>query len=242
MSTASWMKYGPLSMARILLIEDDEELIDVLSMEFEDKGYQVIQAKDGAIGLERLKEKQPHLVVSDVNMPNVDGFTLCKTLRADGNQVPFILLTSRDSEIDEALGLELGADDYISKPFSTRVLLARIAALLRRETLRAQSQPSSPTLQHGRLALDAERLELRYADRNIEVTVTEFRLIEVLAGRPGTVFSRSQILDRIRGDDVVVTDRVVDTYVRRLRRKLEQVDPDFDEIETVVGAGYRWRG
>ncbi|OGQ90764.1 MAG: hypothetical protein A2289_02655 [Deltaproteobacteria bacterium RIFOXYA12_FULL_58_15] len=229
-------------MAKVLLIEDDAELLEVLSMELEDCGYDVVTATDGEVGLAEIQTGEPDLVISDVNMPRQDGFSLCRKLRAAGNLVPLILLTSRDSEIDEALGLELGADDYISKPFSNRVLLARVAALLRRETLRAGRQQTSPTLETGALSLDAQRIEAIYEGVAMTVTVTEFRILEILAGRPGMVFSRARILDLIRGDDVVVTDRVVDTYIRRLRRKLEQINPRFDEIETVVGAGYRWRG
>jgi len=228
-------------MARLLLIDDDSALVEVLGLAFTDAGYDVISAADGATGLIRIKDDRPDLVVSDVNMPKLDGFALCRELRADGNTVPLILLTSRDDEIDEALGLELGADDYVAKPFSTRVLLARVASLLRRQTARAGGAPSGPALAVDELKLDPERLEVRYRERKLEVTVTEFRLLETLARRPGVIFSRDRLLDLLRGDDVVVADRLIDTYIRRLRRKLEEVDPEFDRIETVIGAGYRWR-
>jgi len=228
-------------MAQILLIDDDESLLDVLSLAFEDAGYQVETARDGEEGLQAIATRRPELVVSDVNMPRRDGFSLCKTLRERGDELPLILLTSRDSEIDEALGLELGADDYVAKPFSTRVLLARIAALLRRQAARSGGAESQASLEVGALSLDAERLEVRYAGELVVVTVSEFRLLEALARRPGVVFSRERLLDLMRGDDTVVADRIIDTYVRRLRRKLEAVDPAFDAIETVIGAGYRWR-
>jgi DNA-binding response OmpR family regulator len=172
-------------------------------------------------------------------MPRLDGLALCRQLRQGGDLLPLLLLTSRDTEIDEALGLELGADDYVTKPFSTRVLLARVSALLRRESARAT--PGKATLQAGALELDADRLRVLYRGAEVAVTVTEFRLLEVLAKRPGVVFSRAQLLQLARGDDSVVVDRIIDTYVRRLRRKLEAVDPSFEAIETVVGAGYRWR-
>jgi len=228
------------TMARILLIDDDASLLDALAMAFEDAGHEVLTAPDGSKGLERVKAERPDAVVSDVNMPGLDGFSLCKKLREGGNRVPFVLLTSRDNEIDEALGLELGADDYVAKPFSTRVLLARIGALLRREALRLAPEPERAITQ-GALELFPERLEVRYAGRLIAVTVTEFRLLEALVTRVGHVLSRERLLELARGDDSVVAERIIDTYVRRLRRKLEEVDPTFDRIETVIGAGYRWQ-
>lgn len=228
-------------MARILLIDDDAALLDVLAMAFEDAGHQVDTAPDGLVAMTRIRVAPPELVVSDVNMPGLDGFTLLRRLREAGNALPVILLTSRDSEIDEALGLELGADDYVAKPFSTRVLLARVAALLRREQRRSEAVEERPDLLAGALALYPERLEVRYQDRPVTVTVTEFRLLETLARRPGVVFSRDRLLDLIRGDDSVVAQRIIDTYIRRLRRKLEDIAPDFDRIETVIGAGYRWK-
>jgi DNA-binding response OmpR family regulator len=151
-----------------------------------------------------------------------------------------ILLTSRDSDIDESLGLDVGADDYVSKPFSTRVLLSRVTALLRRSELRRGPSWSAPEQRVGQLVLCPERVELRFAGTVLEVTVTEFRLLECLASRPGVVFSRDRLLESLRGD-TVVDPRIVDTYVRRLRRKLESVDPAADVIETVIGAGYRLR-
>jgi DNA-binding response OmpR family regulator len=232
-------------VARILLIDDDASLLDVLALAFEDAGHEVTRAKDGLSGQEKIASTRPDAVISDVNMPGIDGFSLCKKLRADGNQVPLILLTSRDNEIDEALGLELGADDYVPKPFSTRVLLARVSSLLRRETVRkggAAAEPSAAnTLAHGGLTLDPERLEMSFQGKPIVVTVTEFRLMEAMIQRPGIVFSRTRLLEILRGDDTVVAERIIDTYVRRLRRKLEAIDPAFDRIETVVGAGYRWK-
>ena len=228
-------------MARLLLIDDDPSLLEVLTLAFEDAGHLVVTALDGAAGFRAIEAGGVELVVSDVNMPLVDGFSLCKKLRQRGNDVPLILLTSRDSDIDEALGLDGGADDYVSKPFSTRVLLLRVAALLRRSELRSSASSTEPTLTVGRLELLPERVELRFAGVPVEVTVTEFRLLECLASRPGIVFSRERLLEQLRGD-TVVEPRIVDTYVRRLRRKLEQVDATADVIETVIGAGYRLRG
>jgi DNA-binding response OmpR family regulator len=227
-------------MPKVLLIDDDAPLLDVLSLAFEDAGFAVLSATDGLRGYESTKTQGPDLVVSDVNMPGLDGFALCRRLRAEGNEVPLLLLTSRDDEIDEALGLELGADDYVAKPFSTRVLLARAHALLRREEKRRGGEVERST-QVGELELFPERIEVRYRARPIRVTLTEFRLLEALSRRPGIVQSRERLLEVARGDDSVVVERIVDTYVRRLRRKLEEIDAGFDRIETVVGAGYRWR-
>lgn len=210
-------------------------------MAFEDAGHTVLVASDGREGLRAADVHHPELIVSDVNMPFVDGFSLTRRLREAGTRTPIVLLTSRDSEIDEALGLELGADDYVAKPFSTRILLARVSALLRREALLKAPEQATSRIERGRLAMDSERLEVRYAAVVIRVTVTEFRLLETLVTRPGIVYSRTQLMERMRGDDSVVAERIVDTYVRRLRRKLEEVDAAFESIETVVGAGYRWR-
>ncbi len=233
-------------MPRVLLIDDDHELLDVLSLAFEEGGYEVTTARDGRDGLAAIARGRPDAIVSDVNMPFIDGFQLCRTLRAKNDHLPLILLTSRDGEIDEALGLELGADDYVAKPFRTRVLLARVAAVLRRDALRAaanggQAPDAAPVVVRGELSLDPERIEVRWRGTATTTTMGEFRVLECLVRRPGVVLSRERLLEQIRGDGSVVGDRIVDTYVRRLRRKLEAIDAGFDRIETVIGAGYRWR-
>lgn len=230
-----------MGVARIVLIDDDRSLLDVLGLAFEDAGHEITTASDGREGLARIAEVHPDAVVSDVNMPRLDGFALCRSLREAGNRVPLVLLTSREGEVDEALGLDLGADDYVTKPFSTRVLLARIAALLRRQAVRDDQDDVAPLRSVGRLTLQPDRLEARWDTTVVATTVTEFRILEVLTERSGVVLSRSAILERVRGD-TVVAERIVDTYVRRLRRKFEAVDADFDRIDTVVGAGYRWKG
>lgn len=227
-------------MASILVVDDEPSLLDMLSLALEDAGYQVLTQRDGLAGWDAVKEHAPALIISDVNMPRLDGFSLCRRLREASITTPIIMLTSRDNEIDEALGLELGADDYVAKPFSTRVLLARVASLLRRQDLRQHTQQEQPTVA-GDLALYPERLEVRLKGTLVEVTVTEFKLLEGLVRRPGVVLSRSRLLDLARGDDSVVAERIIDTYVRRLRRKFEAVDPEFDALETVIGAGYTWK-
>jgi DNA-binding response OmpR family regulator len=228
-------------MAHVLLVDDDATLLEALSLVLEDEKHRITKASDGQEALDIAQRDPPDVIVSDVNMPKLDGFALCKRLRDRGLDTPIILLTSRDNEIDEALGLELGADDYVTKPFNTRVLLARISALLRRNSHRKENRNAAARLTIGKLELDAECLEARYAGAALVLTLTEFRMLEALAGRPGIVLSRPRLLEIVRGDDSVVADRIVDTYVRRLRKKFESIDAKFAELETVVGAGYRWR-
>lgn len=228
-------------MAKILLVDDDRALVDALALLLEKEQHAISTASDGLEALDLVAKGMPDLVVSDVSMPGLDGFALCKRLRDRGVDVPIVLLTSRDTELDEALGLELGADDYVTKPFNTRILVARIAALLRRTSSRRAERDPAKRIVVGKLRLDAECLEASWADAPIHLTLTEFRLLEALASRPGIVLSRSRLLELVRGDESVVADRIVDTYVRRLRKKLEAVDPGFADLETVVGAGYRWR-
>jgi len=238
-----------VTLARIVLADDDPALLEVLAMAFGDAGYEVITAADGVEALALVRGKTPpDLLVCDINMPRLDGFALCRTIRADGGTLPIVMLTSRDTEIDEALGLELGADDYVTKPFRARVLLARVAALLRRQVMRAQaatgaggSAGAAALVRAGDLTIDTERLEGRYRGVALTLTLTELRLLEALARRAGIVLSRERILEVVRGDDSIVAERIVDTYVRRLRRKLESIEPSFDRIETIIGAGYRWK-
>ncbi len=225
-------------MARILLADDDPDLRDALAMTFEDAGHEVVAVGDGLAAWKRLGEAD--LLVADVNMPGLDGFALVRRIREGGSELPVLLLTSRDGDIDEALGLDLGADDYVTKPFSSRVLLARIAALLRRQAVQSGAAAVQPAVEVGALRLDPERLSVTWTGIAIAVTVSEFRLLEALAGRPGVVFSRERLLVLVRDDDSVVVERIIDSWVRRLRRKFEAVDGDFACIGTVVGAGYRW--
>jgi DNA-binding response OmpR family regulator len=227
-------------MATVLLIDDDAALLEVLCLAFQDAGHTVRTACEGTAGLCLVDTANVELIVSDVNMPGVDGFALCRKLRAAHNAIPIILLTTRDSDIDEALGLDVGADDYVSKPFSTRVLLARVSALLRRSELQRGAGEAEAPVVVGRLQLLPERVEVRFAGEAVDVTLTEFRLLECLARRPGVVLSRDRLLEIVRGD-TAVDPRIVDTYVRRLRRKFEQIDGDASLIETVIGAGYRLR-
>jgi DNA-binding response OmpR family regulator len=229
--------------SRILLVDDDPSLLDALALSFEDEGYDVDTAPAGDVALVKIANERPDIVISDVNMPGLDGFSLCRRLREKDDSLPIILLTSRDNEIDEALGLELGADDYVAKPFSTRVLTARVKALLRRQALRQDDdeEVEDEAVELGEVRLDPERLEVTYRGEPLTMTVTEFRMVEAFVRRPGIVLSRDRLMELVRGDDSVVADRIIDTYVRRLRRKFEKIDDSFDLIETVIGAGYRWK-
>ena len=227
-------------MARILLVDDDPALLDVVAMAFEDAGFEVQTAGDGLLAMAEINRRRPDLVVSDVTMPRLDGLGLCRRLRRAWPQVPVILLTSRDGELDEAMALEDGADDYITKPFSTRVLLARAGALLRRGSGGASTAAGGPR-QVGPLHIDLERVEVRFYDQPVTLTLSELRLLDVLTRRPGMVFSRDTLLSQMRDDGSVVEARIIDTYVRRIRRKLEAISAEADPIETVIGAGYRWR-
>ena len=232
-----------LSTPRILLIDDDPALLAALSLTLEDARFVVTTAGDGAEGLACYQRQACDLIISDINMPVLDGFQLCLRLRQDKDAVPILLLTSRDGEIDEALGLELGADDYIAKPFSSRILIARVRALLRRSAarLRAHAAPPPTTAGAAELAIYADELRICFRGSELALTVTEFRLLQILSEDAGRVYSRERLLDLLRDDGSVVAVRIIDTYIRRLRRKLEAIDAGFQQLETVIGAGYRWR-
>jgi DNA-binding response OmpR family regulator len=225
-------------MPTILLVDDDRALVDVLAMALQDAGFTVRTAGDGQRGWEAFTAAPPDLVVLDLLMPELDGLQLCKRIRAR-HTTPVIMLTSRDEEMDKVLGLELGADDYVTKPFSTRELVARIQAALRRAAMGAA--PAGAVRARGALHLDRDRREVRVAGAPVTLTATEFELLWTLAGAPGRVFSRNDLLDLVYGTDIVVVDRTIDTFVKRLRQKLTEAARGFDGIETVRGVGYRFR-
>ena len=228
-------------MARIALVDDDRNILTSVSMTLEAEGFEVETFNDGQSALDAFNRRMPDMAVLDIKMPRMDGMDLLQRLRQK-TTMPVIFLTSKDEEPDEALGLALGADDYITKPFSQRLLVARIRAILRRvEASRADPADAPPTtdlVRRGRLAMDPTRHAVFWNERPVSLTVTEFLILETLAARPGVIKSRNQLMDAAYPDDIFVDDRTVDSHIKRLRRKFRQVDGEFSAIETLYGAGY----
>ena len=236
---------------RVLLVDDDQGLRTVLAAALGDEGFTVSQAGDGLAGLRRFETDGADLLILDILMPEMDGLEVCRRVRRK-SAVPIVLLSSRGDEVDRVTGLETGADDYVTKPFSTRELVARIRAVERRvaPAPAASSPAPAPTLagalggealEVGALRLDPNRFEARWRGTPVALTRSEFQILGALARHRGHVLAREQLLDIARGDDAVVTDRTVDTFIKRLRKKIRDVDAAFDEIETVFGVGYRYR-
>jgi two-component system response regulator ChvI len=230
--------------ASIALVDDDRNILTSVSIALQAEGFTVRIYSDGEAALKAFIENAPDLVVLDIKMPRMDGMEVLRRLR-EKSQVPVIFLTSKDDELDEALGLAMGADDYIAKPFSLRLLIARIRAILRRTDARAAPTPEeeeapAEMLVRGRLEMDPARHKVRWGGEEVVLTVTEFMILEALAQRPGFVKSRDQLMDAAYQDDVYVDDRTIDSHIKRLRRKFRQVDPQFKAIETLYGVGYRF--
>ena len=226
-------------IVRILLVDDDVALGGILAPALGDEGFQVVTARTGKEGLQRFEAEGADLLILDILMPEMDGLEVCRRVRRK-SAVPIILLSSRGEEVDRVTGLETGADDYVTKPFSTRELVARIRAIERR-VAGAPPATTGARVRVGPLQIDAGRFAVKWREQPVTLTKTEFQLHEALARHPGLVLSREQLLDKARGDDVTVTERTVDTFIKRLRKKVREVDPTFDEIETVIGIGYRYR-
>ena len=229
--------------ATIALVDDDRNILTSLSIALQSEGFVTRLYSDGESALKALLENPPDLAVCDIKMPRMDGLELLRRLR-ERSAMPVIFLTSKTDELDEALGLAMGADDYIAKPFSTRLLIARIRALLRRVELSrpqtAADEPAGEPLVRGALEMAPARHRVKWRGSDVTLTVTEFLILESLAQRPGVVKSRNQLMDAAYQDDVYVDDRTIDSHIKRLRRKFRQVDPQFDGIETLYGAGYRF--
>jgi two-component system response regulator ChvI len=227
----------------IALVDDDRNILTSVQMTLEAEGYQVHTYTDGEQALQGLVSRPVDLAVLDVKMPRMDGMELLQKLRARSS-LPVIFLSSKDEEVDQLMGLRLGADDYITKPFSQRLLLERIRALLRRnEVSRAEAagENISATLTRGLLSLDEQRHRCLWRDTEVPLTVTEFLLVKALAMRPGMVKSRDQLIDTAYGDSIYVDDRTIDSHIKRVRKKFRQVDEEFNQIETLYGIGYRYR-
>ncbi len=225
----------------IALVDDDQNILASLSAALEDEGYHVETYADGVEALDGIGRRPVDLVILDIKMPRMDGMELLGALRQKNN-VPVIFLTSKDDEVDEVMGLHLGADDYIKKPFSQRLLLERIRAVLRRHELAGQEQTGKDVLRRGDLVLDPSRHLCTWDDKEVNLTVTEFLLVEALARPPGHVKNRDQLIDAAYGENIYVDDRTIDSHIKRLRRKFKEIDQEFAEIETLYGVGYRYRG
>src|SRR5688500_1140844 len=230
--------------ASIALVDDDRNILTSVSIALQSEGFTVRVYSDGETALKALIDNPPDLAVLDVKMPRMDGMELLRRLR-EKSAIPAIFLTSKDDELDEALGLAMGADDYISKPFSQRLLIARIRAVLRRTEMRAQpeeggEEAEASEIERGRLRMDPARHRVRWDGKEVALTVTEFLILEALAQRPGVVKNRNQLMDVAYQDDIYVDDRTIDSHIKRMRRKFRVVDSEFKAIETLYGIGYRF--
>lgn len=224
-------------MNRILIVDDDAHIRDVLRFALDKEGFDIIEAENGRVALQKFSSDNPDLIILDIMMPEMDGISVCRELRKSSN-VPIIFLSSKDEEIDRILGLELGGDDYITKPFSPRELVARTRAVLRRinenpvETAQADN-----LLQHGRLKIDQDQFKVFWQEEEVVLTVTEFGLLRVLIQQPGRVFSREALMNAAYDFNNVVSDRTIDSHMRRVRAKLAAVGTN--PVETVHGVGYK---
>ena len=229
----------------IALVDDDRNILTSVSIALQAEGFLTRVYSDGEAALKALTDNPPDLAVLDVKMPRMDGMELLRRLR-ELSALPVIFLTSKDEELDEALGLAMGADDYIAKPFSQRLLIARIRALLRRTEMRAipaaeeDAGEEAARIVRGRLTMDPARHRVAWDGSDVTLTVTEFMILEALAQRPGVVKSRNQLMDVAYQDDIYVDDRTIDSHIKRLRRKFRAADPEFKGIETLYGVGYRF--
>jgi two-component system response regulator ChvI len=226
----------------IALVDDDRNILASVSMALEAEGFSVRCYADGAEALRGLAQHPADLAILDIKMPRMDGMELLAQLRKD-SAMPVIFLTSKDDEVDEVLGLRMGADDYIKKPFSQRLLIERIRALLRRGELAREvgTSETEPVIQRGDLTLDPGRHQCSWHGQNVDLTVTEFLILKSLALRPGHVKSRDQLMDGAYGEHIYVDDRTIDSHIKRLRKKFKAVDGEFAQIETLYGVGYRYR-
>jgi DNA-binding response OmpR family regulator len=225
--------------AKVLVVDDDKKIVDLISLYLKKDGYQVLLAYDGQQALDLARSRQPDLVILDLMLPQLDGMDVCSILRAESH-LPIIMLTARTTEDDKLAGLDLGADDYVTKPFSPRELMARVRAVLRRATRDEASGPSE--LGFGELVVDLRRHEARLRGRVVDLTPTEFRLLELLAGQPGRAFSRLELLEGVFGYEYEGLERTVDVHVMNLRKKIEPKPNRPRYVVTVKGLGYRFEG
>ena len=229
-----------LTSAKVVAVVEDEETIrEAVCVALRREGYRADAYADGADAWAAFASALPDLAMLDIGVPRMDGLELCRRLRARSESLPIIFVTSREEEFDRVLGLEIGADDYLCKPFSMRELMARVKVLLRRAS-QAERTPSEEPVIVGDLLLDPLRFTTTWKGRGVNLTVTEFLLLQALAARPGVVKTREQLMDDAYPDRVSVSDRTIDSHIKRIRRKLQTADPAFDRLEAVYGAGYRF--
>jgi len=229
-------------MSKIALVDDDRNILTSVSMCLESEGFEVETYNDGQQALDAFNRKLPDMAVLDMKMPRMDGMELLQRLRQK-TQMPIIFLTSKDDEIDEVLGLRMGADDYVKKPFSQRLLVERIRALLRRKQADdgvIEAGEDAKILVRGNLEMDPLRHQVKWKGEDVTLTVTEFLLLQALAQRPGVVKSRDQLMDVAYDDQVYVDDRTIDSHIKRVRKKMRSVDTEFSSIETLYGIGYKY--
>jgi two-component system, OmpR family, response regulator ChvI len=224
----------------IALVDDDKNILASVAMSLEAEGFTVRPYADSEEALRELLARPVDLAVLDIKMPRLDGLELMTRLRRQ-TPTPVIFLTSKDDEIDEALGLKMGADDYITKPFSQRLLVERIRAVLRRLDLTPDANDKKSAIMRGDLLLDPTRHLCTWRGQQVDLTVTEFLILKALAQRPGIVKNRDQLIDAAYGESIYVDDRTIDSHIKRLRKKFKVVDTDFDQVETLYGIGYRYR-
>jgi two-component system response regulator ChvI len=232
-----------MTAAKIILVDDDKNILTSVTIALEAEGFDVKSYNDGEAGLKALQTTSADIAVLDIKMPRMDGMEVLTKLR-ETSQLPVIFLTSKDDEIDQILGFKMGADDYITKPFSQRLLIERIRAILRREQLRQQPNQvtdASKVLKRGDLMLDDERHLCSWKGLEVPLTVTEYLLVKALAMRPGHVKNRDALMDQAYGETIYVDDRTIDSHVKRIRKKFKVIDDDFNLIETVYGVGYRYK-
>ncbi|WP_454918557.1 response regulator transcription factor [Xanthobacter sediminis] len=231
-------------MPTIALVDDDRNILTSVSIALEAEGYRIDTYTDGASALDGFKTNPPDLAILDIKMPRMDGMELLRRLRQK-TDMPVIFLTSKDEEIDELFGLKMGADDFIKKPFSQRLLVERVKAVLRRVGAKDGAAPrevdSAKVLERGNLRMDPERHTCTWKGEPVTLTVTEFLILQALAQRPGVVKSRNALMDAAYDDQVYVDDRTIDSHIKRLRKKFKSVDENFEMIETLYGVGYRFK-
>jgi len=226
----------------IILVDDDRNILTSVSMALEAEGFSVKTFNDGESGLSGILDNKPDLAVLDIKMPRMDGIEVLTKLR-ETSSIPVIFLTSKDDEVDEAIGLRMGADDYITKPFSQRLLIERIKALLRRQALMNSktTKKEEEKIVRGNLVLDDARHLCTWKNQPLNLTVTEYLLIKSLAERPGHVKNRDQLIDMAYGENIYVDDRTIDSHIKRVRKKFKALDPEFSQVETLYGVGYKYK-